>query len=507
MTNRIGVAFFYHESHSFSPLKTDRAAFESEALLIGDALVEHYRGTATELGGFLSVLDAQQQTVVPVIAAAAVPAGEVTDEAFDSIIELTKRQLATVGQLDGMLIALHGAMVTPSHPDPETDYVRAVQQTCGEDTPIAVTLDLHANVTQDLIDTGVACFGFQTYPHVDMFEQGVRAATFLLSQLSDSRRVAQSFVKIPALLPSINMRTDAGPMHELVTHAKGFEVADDVIAASVFGGFPYADIPGAGASVVVLAASPERATAVAETLAAELWARRDEFVEELPGVSDSVDLALAPERRRPVVLADIADNPLSGGSADTTALLHEVIERDLDGVLFAAMCDPTVLAEARRLGVGHTFTCDFGGVQSPEFGHPVSLTCEVLAVSDGVFTNDGPMNAGLEVDVEGAAVLRHRGVTLLVTGRPITANDPNLFRHLGVNLSDYSLLVLKVKNHFRAAIEPLVGDIIAVDAPGVATNDFRNLRYQHLPTRIWPLTAALAFTPHAHLAGVGARDH
>jgi microcystin degradation protein MlrC len=503
--HRIGIAFFYHESHSFSPLTTDRDAFASEALLVGDALLNHYRDTATEVGGFLTVLDAQHQTVVPIIAAAAVPAGEVTDAAFDDIMAETLQQLRAAGQLDGMLIALHGAMVTPSHPDPETDYVRAVQQASGHDLPIAVTLDLHANVTQDLIDTGIACFGFQTYPHVDMFEQGVRAATFLLTQLAGDALAVQAFVKLPALLPSINMRTDVGPMHELVTRAVEFESADDIIAASVFGGFPYADIPGAGASVAVLATSADHAAEVAEALGGELWARRGEFVEELPGVRESLDLALAPERNRPVVLADIADNPLSGGSADTTALLHEVVRRDLHGVLFGAMCDPNVLAETRRRGVGQSFACVFGGLQSPEFGYPVPLQCEVIAVSDGRFINDGPMNAGLEVDVEGAALLRHRGIDLLVTGRPITANDPNLFRHLNVSLGDYDILVLKVKNHFRAALEPLVGDIISVDAPGVATNDFRTLPYRHLPAALWPLTQDLEFTPHAQVTPLRTR--
>lgn len=502
MTRRIGLAFFYHESHSFSPLLTDQSAFESEALLTGDALLKHYRGTSTEVGGFIDALEELNYTPVSLIAAAAVPAGEVTDEAFDKIVHLAQEQFELAGELDGMLIALHGAMVTPSHRDPETDFVKIIQSTYGLEIPLAVTLDLHANVTADLIDTGVACFGFQTYPHVDMFEQGVRAARFLVSRIENPEPPTQAFVKIPALLPSINMRTAAGPMHELITKAQSFEQEEGIIAVSVFGGFPYADIPGAGASVVVLAHNRDRATAIAEELAQDLWDTKELFVEELPGVSESILRALNPELRHPVVLADIADNPLSGGSADTTALLEEVVRRDLHDVFFGALCDRELVEQAQRNGIGSTFECEFGGKLSPEFGGPVPLTCEVLAVSNGIFINDGPMNAGLEVDVDGAVLVRHRGIDLFVTGRPITANDPNLFRHLGVDIHRYRILVLKVKNHFRAAFEPLVGDIISVDAPGVATNDFRNLAYTQIPTDIWPLNPSRSFSPEVHISEV-----
>ena len=503
MTRRIGLAFFYHESHSFSPLLTNQSAFESEALLTGAALLEHYRATSTEVGGFIDALEERNYTPVPLIAAAAVPAGEVTDEAFDTIVRLAREQLKSAGALDGLLLALHGAMVTPGHRDPETDFVKIMQKECGLTIPIAVTLDLHANVTLDLINTGVACFGFQTYPHVDMFEQGVRAANYLTSHIENPELTAQAFVKIPALLPSINMRTAAGPMHELVTKAQAFEQEESVIAVSVFGGFPYADIPGAGASVVVLAHNSDRAAIIAEELAQDLWDRKEMFIEHLPGVSESIDRALDPAMKTPVVLADIADNPLSGGSADTTALLEEIVLRDLQDVFFGALCDRELLVKAHQTGIGSTFECEFGGKQSPEFGKPVALRCEVIALGQGKFINDGPMNSGLDVDVEGAALLRHRGIDLFITGRPITANDPNLFRHLGVDINRYRILVLKVKNHFRAAFEPLVGEIISVDAPGVATNDFRYLAYAQLPKDIWPLNNFGSFSPSIYLSMVG----
>jgi microcystin degradation protein MlrC len=336
-----------------------------------------------------------------------------------------------------------------------------------------------------------------------MFEQGVRAANYLTSHIENPELTAQAFVKIPALLPSINMRTAAGPMHELVTKAQAFEQEESVIAVSVFGGFPYADIPGAGASVVVLAHNSDRAAIIAEELAQDLWDRKEMFIEHLPGVSESIDRALDPAMKTPVVLADIADNPLSGGSADTTALLEEIVLRDLQDVFFGALCDRELLVKAHQTGIGSTFECEFGGKQSPEFGKPVALRCEVIALGQGKFINDGPMNSGLDVDVEGAALLRHRGIDLFITGRPITANDPNLFRHLGVDINRYRILVLKVKNHFRAAFEPLVGEIISVDAPGVATNDFRNLAYAQLPKDIWPLNNFGSFSPSIYLSMVG----
>jgi len=499
-TRRVGIAFFYHESHSFSPLRTDLSAFRQEALLYGEEIIEAYRGTQTEIGGFLAALDRTEFLPVPLVAAAASPAGHVTTDAYEHIRADMLSALDGAGELHGLLLALHGSMVVDGYQDPETDLIQHIREASGPELPIALTLDLHANVTSELIDQGASCFGFQTYPHVDMYQQGVRAATTLIRQMRDDVTYYQSFTKLPALLPSINMRTAEGPMHEAVTTAQDWEKRAGIVAASVFGGYPYSDIEGGGASVVVLATDRAQGEECCRRLAALLWSLREEFLTELPDAADAVAMALEPGRRRPVVLADIADNPLSGGSGDTTTLIAEVLRSHVHNALIGALCDPQVVEQCRVAGAGATISIQLGGKISPQFGLPIDLEADIIRVSDGRFCNTGPMNTGLKVDVEGAVHLRAQGTDILVTGRPVTANDPELFGHIGLDVTGYDLLVMKVKNHFRAAFEPLVGEIISVDAPGVASNDFSTFAFKNVPPGLWPLDLSATFRPNVKIS-------
>jgi len=500
---RVGVAFFYHESHSFSTLRTDIESFRQEALHYGDQIISAYSGTQTEVGGFLAALTNTAFVAVPLVAAAANPSGQVTSETYRQIKSEMIAAVSNSGHLDGLLIALHGAMVVDDCPDPQTDLIKAIRLATGADLPIAATLDLHANVTAELIGQGVLCFGFHTYPHVDMHTQGVRAANALMRQVTDGVKYFQGFAKLPALLPSINMRTASGPMHDAFVAADRWETHSDIVATSVFGGFPYSDIAGAGASVVVLATDTDVAKQCCADLAQKLWSSRGEFLVQLPDAKTAVDLVVAQiydarahaHARKPTVLADISDNPQSGGSADTTTLISQVLKTTGLRVLFGAICDGPTLDQCQIAGRGAQIVIDLGGKQSPQFGEPIKLSVEVVNLSDGVFTNTGQMNTGLVVNINGAAHLRSGMFDFVLTGRPITANDPELFSHLGVDVADYDLLVLKVKNHFRAAFEPLVDQIIYVDAPGVACNDLVNLPFKNLPEGMWPLDRAATYSP------------
>lgn len=508
--SRVAVAFFYHESHSFSPLRTGLDAFAAEDHHRGEAMLAHYRGTRTELGGFLEVLERLGHEPVPLIAAAAMPAGPVTAAAHADLREEMLSALAAAGPVDGLLLALHGAMVAEDERDPEGALLLAIRESVGPGLPIAMTMDLHANLSE--VAAGAALlFGYQTYPHTDMYEQGQRAANALAEVLSGTE-LSQCTIRLPLLLPSINMRTAAGPMADVVALAAERE-RGGVRAVTALAGFPYADTECSGASVTVVADQPGAAEAVCREVADFFWEQRERFWQRVDDIPTALDRWRASTAPRPIVLADIADNPQSGGSADTTMLLRAVLEADADGALFGALCDPEVLAASRLAGPGGRYEGPLGGRCSPEFGDPVAIRATVLAVSDGVFVNDGPFNAGLRVDVGGAAWLRLDGGAgdVLLTGRPVTANDPQLFAHLGIDPEGYALLVFKVKNHFRAAFEPLVGEIIPVDAPGVAQTDFTEFRFRHTDRSSWPFDRERPRGPVTALTSVvgtrGGADH
>ncbi|MGG1675972.1 M81 family metallopeptidase [Neobacillus sp. NRS-1170] len=486
--HRIGIAFFYHESHSFSPMKTEMEQFRNEGYFIGDEIYDAYSGTKTEVGGFLDVLrQVENVETVPLLCSAAVPSGVVTTEAYSFIEKQMLESLMNAGRLDGLLLALHGAMVVEHLFDPEEHLLGKIRGILGSDVPIATTLDMHANLSEKMIEYTPLHFGFKTYPHVDMYEQGLQAAKALLKQLKNGVTYYAAFEKLPMMPPSINMRTAEGPMYKMIEWAKQVEDEEEVYNVSIFGGFPYSDIPMAGASVLVVALNPQKGKEAAQKLASLFWSVREEFIMDLPNVKQGLDMALSIEDNKPIVLADISDNPLSCGSGDTTELLREVVNLNLAETLFGGLYDPESIEACRKSGVGNKVTLLLGGKVSPEFGEPVQVEATIIALSDGVFYNSGPFNQNLKVDLKGAAHIRVGKMDILLIGRPMSANDPEMFRHIGLEPSTKRILCLKAKNHFRAAFETIVGHIIYVDAPGVASNRLTTFTYHHIPRPIWPL--------------------
>jgi microcystin degradation protein MlrC len=485
---RIGIAFFYHESHTFSPVKTTIESFYDEGYFKGSGIMGAYKGTKTEVGGFIDVLEARQIEIVPLLCAAAIPSGTVTLEAYQQIKLEMIHSILEAQQLDGILIALHGAMVVEGISDPETEMLAAIRKVIGDQIPIATTLDMHANIGHDMVNYTPLHFGFKTYPHVDMYEQGVKSATILIELLKTRKKYYASFIKLAMMPPSINMRTAEGPMHDLIKLAKQKELAEDIVSASVFGGFPYSDIPEAGASILVVSTNRQRGDEAARSLADAFWKERERFIMDLPDVKEGIRLALKSlENAKPIVLADISDNPLSGGSGDTTPLLREMIEQNVKDALFGALYDPDSLHQCFKAGEGAELMLSLGGKHSFPFGEPVKVKAQVIKLSDGRFQNKGPMNNGLWVDTKRAAWIRVKDIDILLTGRALSANDPELFHHIGIEPTKKKILGLKVKNHFRAAFEPLVSEIIYIDAPGLASNHLDSFPYKHITHPVWPL--------------------
>lgn len=485
---RVGIAFFYHESHSFSPMKTEIEQFRNEGYFIGNEIYDAYLGTKTEVSGFLDVLKQEKDVeIVPLICAAAIPSGVVSTEAYSIIENQMLESIKQAGRLDGLLLALHGAMVVEDIFDPEEHLLGNIRKLIGPNVPIATTLDMHANLSEKMIHHTPLHFGFKTYPHVDMYDQGVRASKALMKQLKEGVTYYASFEKLPMMPPSINMRTAEGPMHKMIEQAKQAEEDEGVYNVSVFGGFPYSDIPIAGASILVVSLAPQKGKEIAKKMASLFWSLREEFIIHLPSVKEGLDLALSIEDVKPVVLADISDNPLSCGSGDTTELLREMVKLNIPDTLFGGLYDPESIEACRKAGAGKKVWLSLGGKVSPKFGEPVQVEATVVAISDGIFHNSGPFNQHLKVDLKGAAHIRVGRMDILLIGRPMSANDPEMFRHIGLEPSTKKILALKAKNHFRAAFEPLVGRIIYVDAPGVASNRLTTFTYRYIPRPIWPL--------------------
>jgi microcystin degradation protein MlrC len=497
----VAIGRISHETNSFSPVPTTLDSFrEGEGILESDALVRHYTGTKTGLGGFLDVAAEERWTAAGTLAAGATPSGNVAASAHAALRDGLIARLAAAGPVDGVLLHLHGAMCSNGAPDAEGDICRHVRAAVGPEVPIVVELDLHGNMTAEFCRYVDGVFVYRTNPHVDPYERGVDAARCLARMLRGGLPRPKVYIaKPPMLPPTINMRTAEGPMHDLREQAREWEARPHIVDVSIFGGFPYADFDQAGTAVLVTATDPAAGRAAAEAMGRRAWDLREAFLKPLPGIREAVDRALGLRSndagtRKPVVLADVADNPGGGGTGDTTELLRELVARRAQGAV-ACVWDPESARQAHAAGLGWTATFRIGGKVAPEaFGAPVEVAGRVAFLSDGQFTGTGPVVRGRTVRCGPTAQIDTGGLKIVVTSVRHAANDRGFFRVAGIEPEREPLLVIKSRGHFRADFEPIAQTIIEVDAPGAANPNLDRFRFAHVRRPIWPLDRDLAWS-------------
>ncbi|HXV24426.1 MAG TPA: M81 family metallopeptidase [Alphaproteobacteria bacterium] len=477
----LAVIRLWHEGNSFSPLRTGAREFRLREWVPSQEAHAYYRNTATEMGALCDFLDRNCDWHAQVLlAAAAPPGGPIEDELFEqlqlAVLEVGRRPY------DAVYLSLHGAMVTESDPAPELKLLSMVRERIGG-TPMAVTFDLHANLAPEIADLVDIALAYKTYPHIDMRDTAAKALCLLAATVAGRLRPRLALAKVPAILPSFNMRTDSGPMADAETLARRLEHERGLLDVSPMGGFAYGDTPHAGASVLALAdADVGAARTAAEEVARFLWENRSRFRVQAPTPAEGVRKALAAPSGLVAVL-DPSDNPMSGGIGDTPELFQALLnEAPRAPSVFAFFCDETLVCKARMAGEGGQLEAAFGGRLTDIYGPPVLAQARVRKLTDGRFVNRGPMEAGLPVALGATAVLGIGDwLQVIVTEGCHSPNDPAYFELHGIDLGRVRLLCAKAKNHFRAAFGPLCRAVIEVDAAGPAGFDLLKFPFRHAP--------------------------
>src|SRR6516165_3394362 len=320
---RLLIAMMKHETNTFSPVPTPLARFRP---FQGDAAIRAFRGTGTGLGAYLDLAERERAEIVLPIAAGAPPSSPVEDAAYAHITD-TICEAVTRGGFDGIMLDLHGAMVTESLEDGEGQFLKRLRA-IDPKTPIAVSLDMHANLYDEIIANATVVTGYRTYPHIDTYETARLAGEILLRAIRGEVRPVMAWGNEPMLPHVMRQGTDDHPNKEL-QHRCATMTAEGALAASLFTGFPHADIDNAGLSAVVVADGDRK---LAEELRDELldraWVEREAFVYTIDPLTQSVARAKAmPPGDGPVVLLDHYDNCASGGTMDTTVVLAEILRQ------------------------------------------------------------------------------------------------------------------------------------------------------------------------------------
>ena len=478
-----------HETNSFSLQETDEQAFRNRYVLMNAEAIAERGQENTELAGFLDAGRAHGWHVKHVLSAAAGPSGKVRRVTFNWLCDPI---IATVKQhsFDGLLLGLHGAMDLDFCEDGEGELLWRIRSVVGEEMPIAITLDPHANVSDQMCALADIIVSFKTYPHIDMRKTGRQAGEILQRTMAGEIKPRTIRVSRPMLEEVNGGRTDIGPMIERISRARAYEEQTDVFAVSINAGFASADVAEVGPTVLVTGQGDLTAhTAFAETIADDIWNRRHDVLNDYLSVEEAAAIAATYEPDEgPLVIADYADNPGAGGYGDSTELLRALLEAGVRNACFGPMVDGEISQELRSAVIGERVHIMLGGKTDPRFGGgPLALEAELVSLSDGRFTGDGPMIHGLSGSFGPSAVLRIGGVEVLVVTIARQILDLQQFRTFGIEPQRKHIVALKSMQHFRAAFDPIAGQVIVCDSGALCTPRYHRLPYRNVPRPIFPL--------------------
>ena len=497
---KIAVGGFQHETNTFAPRK---AAYEDFAraggwpgLTRGEPLFDAVAGINIPIAGFIDEARSLGHDPRPLSWASTEPSAHVTEDAFERIVTQLVEDLREMRDLDGVYLDLHGAMVTEHLEDGEGEILRRVRDVIGPEPPLVASLDLHANVTPEMVARADAMIAYRTYPHVDMAETGAGAARHLDFLLDGADRQHKAFRQLPFLMQltaGCTLHDPARGLYEQLAALEGRRVS----SLSFNCGFAPADIHHCGPSLIAYGDTQAAADTAADALYDYALRREETFVSEVWSPEEAVAKAIAAAKSadKPVVLADTQDNPGAGGESDTVGLLAELVRRDAPDTALAILFDPEVAAAAHAAGEGAEITVGLGAKSGQRNHRPFEAGYRVEALGDGRFTGTGPFYRGARMRLGPMACLAIGDVRIVVASTKLQAADQAIFRHVGIEPTEKKILALKSSVHFRADFQPIAEEVLLVAAPGPNLVDHRGFGYRNLRPGLRIMPRGPAFPP------------
>lgn len=475
---RIAVGGMQHETNTFAPSKADYAAFVDgggwPTVQVGDSLFEAVDGANIPVQGAIEALRAAGHAPVTLAWASASPSAHVTVDAFERIVGALTDRLRAALPVDGVYLDLHGAMVAEHHDDGEGEILRRVREIVGPDVPVVASLDLHANVTRAMVAHADALSIYRTYPHVDMAATGARAAGLLMKLIGTGRRFAKAYRTLDYLTGIPSQSTFIEPAKSLYALLERIEQKSGV-ALSFAPGFPMADFPECGMSVVGYGPDESTARAAVDEFTGAVADAEKDFALALLTPDEAVSQGMARGAPgAPVVLADTQDNPGAGGNGDTTGLLAALIRHRAQDAVLGLLIDPPSARRAHEAGQGATLDFTLGEISGVPGHVPLAGRFTVERLGDGRFTCTGPMFKGFRMQLGPMALLRSEaapGVRVVLASSKCQAGDQEMFRHVGIEPIRQRIVALKSSVHFRADFQPIAREVLVVRSPGPALAD------------------------------------
>jgi microcystin degradation protein MlrC len=482
---RIAVGGFLHETNTFAPTKASYADFVHgggwPAMTQGADVLKTMRNINVGLAGFIDEADTHGWELIPTIFAAASPCAHVTKDAYERIARIIVNSIKSALPLDAVYLDLHGAMVAEHFDDGEGEILRRVREVIGDELPLVVSLDLHANVTPEMVHHADALIAYRTYPHIDMADTGCAAARHLALLLRDNQRLEKAFRQLPFLIPISWQCTNDFPTKGIYEKLAAME-SNAVPTLSFCPGFPAADFADCGPSVFAYGKTKPDAQAAVDKLAALIESHERDFDGRIYTPDEGVRLAmeLAKSSHKPVIIADTQDNPGAGGDSDTTGMLRALVRNKATRAAIGAIYDPASAKAAHEAGIGATVTLALGGKSGISGDAPFEATFIVETLSDGKFVAPGPYFGGRDMDMGPSAALRIGDIRVVVSSHKAQLADQAMFRYVGIEPTEQAILVNKSSVHFRADFEPIAEKLLICAAPGAMPADPASLPWTKL---------------------------
>lgn len=486
---RVGIIHLIHESNTFLQSQTNFSNFQKDHLLLGQEIESAFEGAFHEVGGFFKGLHEAGIEAVPIFSARTTPSGTITADSYNRLMTNLSQELSKAGKLDGLLVAPHGATVSEEFPDADGEWLYRVRNQVGAELPIISTIDLHANLSQRMVDACNAIIAYRTNPHLDQDNRGLEAARLLARTLRQEVHPVQAAAFPPMVINIERQLTSASPCRELYQKASEIHDRPGVLSVSIGLGFPYSDVEEMGSSLLVVTDGDKpRAQAYVRELAKYLWDQREHFVGRLLSIQDALDEAA--RTKGTVGLLDMGDNVGGGSPADGTLLAHAAHESSMHPS-FVALYDPEASEEAVAAGVGKSMKLRMGGKTDTYHGKPLELVVTVKSIHDGAFTETENRHGGLtKVEMGPTAIVEsEKGMVVQLTSRRTPPFSEHQLKSCGVNPTDLRLIIIKGVHAPVAAYQPICKRLIRVNTPGVTTANMGELPYQNRRRPLFPFEA------------------
>ena len=498
---RIAVGGFLHETNTFAPTKATYDAFIHGGgwprMVLGADIPKIIRRINVGLAGFIEAADEKGWELVPTIFAAATPSAHVTEDAFERIAKIMVDGIAAAGPIDAVYLDLHGAMVTEHHDDGEGEVLARVRHVIGKNLPLVVSLDLHANVSPEMVEHADALIAYRTYPHVDMAATGRACAEHLALLLKTKQRFAKAFRQLPFLIPISWQCTNDQPSKSIYQKLAGLQ-SDAVPTLSFAPGFPAADFRDCCPSVFAYGQTQADADAAADKIVAVIEGHEDDFDGKIYAPDEGVlhAMELAKTAKKPIVIADTQDNSGAGADSDTTGMLRALVRNKAKRAAIGVLWDPGVRTNSacrgrrRHRDAGARRQVGYSGRLSRTRTPSSSRGC-----IDGNFIAPGPYFGGRSMEMGPSACLRIGDVRVVVASHKAQLADQAMYRYVGIEPTEQAILVNKSSVHFRADFEPIAEKLLICAAPGAMPADPAALPWKHLRPGIRIKPNGPAFTP------------